>query len=296
MGGHFDLIRTVLHDPLGFLSRVMSGFRRNQGLFLAGAVAYFTLLSIVPLGILMLVVLSHLMDQARVIQMSSTYLELIVPGQSRYLIHEVELFLGHRRVIGVVGLAMLLMFSSMAFTALENAMSVIFHHRVAIKRRHFLVSAIIPYIYILFLGLGLVVVSLISGALETLGQGSVELLGSTWSLAGVTGVVIYLIGVAGEILLLTSLYLVMPVGRLALSHALVGGVAAGVLWEVTRHVLVWYFSTLSVVNVIYGSMATAIVILITFEVASVIVLLGAQIIAEYERGPPEQDAHEALRT
>jgi hypothetical protein len=28
---------------------------------------------------------------------------------------------------------------------LENAMSVIFFHRVAIRRRHFLVSAIMPY-------------------------------------------------------------------------------------------------------------------------------------------------------
>jgi hypothetical protein len=31
------------------------------------------------------------------------------------------------------------------------------------------------------------------------------------------------------------------------------------LWEATRHILLWYFSTLSVVGVVYGSLATTIV-------------------------------------
>ena len=87
----------------------------------------------------------------------------------------------------------------------------------------------------------------------------------------------------GEVLLLTSIYLVMPVGRLAWSHALVGGIVATLLWEGTRRVLVWYFSTLSFVSVIYGSLATTIIILLSFEFAAIILLLGAQVIAEYER-------------
>jgi len=47
--------------------------------------------------------------------------------------------------------------------------------------------------------------------------------------------------------------------------------------------MVWYFSTLSMVNVIYGSLTTAIVALIFLEVGAIILLFGAQIIAEYER-------------
>ncbi|MBE9564474.1 MAG: ribonuclease R, partial [Proteobacteria bacterium] len=35
--------------------------------------------------------------------------------------------------------------------------------------------------------------------------------------------------------------------------------------------------------VIYGAFATAIIILLTLEAAAIIVLLGAQVIAEYER-------------
>jgi len=95
---------------------------------------------------------------------------------------------------------------------------------------------------------------------------------------------LYLTGVAGLILMLTSIYLVIPPrGRISPRHALVGGVAVGLLWEATRHVLLWYFSTLSVVGVVYGSLATTIVGLLSLEIASIMLLLGAQVIAEYER-------------
>ena len=170
-------------------------------------------------------------------------------------------------------------------------MSVIFFHRVAIRRRHFLISALLPYCYILCLGLGLLLVTLVSGSLQALGKERVEFLGRTWSLGGISGVLLYLLGVGGEILLLTSVYMVMPVGRLSLRHALIGGVTAGLLWELTRHVLVWYFATLSQVSVVYGSLTTAIVVLLSLEIAATVLLLGAQVISEYERlGKGNQDA------
>jgi YihY family inner membrane protein len=86
----------------------------------------------------------------------------------------------------------------------------------------------------------------------------------------------------GEVLMLTSLYLVMPVGRITFRHALIGGIAATILWEITRRVLVWYYSVLSLVNLIYGSFATAVVALLSIEAAALILLLGAQVIAELE--------------
>jgi YihY family inner membrane protein len=187
-------------------------------------------------------------------------------------------------------------FSSLAFTALENAMSVIFFHRVAIHRRHFLVSAVIPYCFISLLALGLLVVGVVSAGLHTLDERTITILNRTGTLGVNYGAVIYVLGVTGEILLLTSLYLVMPVGRLALRHALIGGLTATLLWEITRHLLIWYFSTLSVVNVIYGSFTAVIIILVSLEIAAIILLLGAQVIAEYERIGTEHKGYQGLQT
>jgi uncharacterized BrkB/YihY/UPF0761 family membrane protein len=77
----------------------------------------------------------------------------------------------------------------------------------------------------------------------------------------------------------------MPYGRVPIRHALIGGVTAALLWELVRAVLVWWFTSLSMVSVIYGTFATVIVVLLSMEVAAIILLLGAQVIAEYERVP-----------
>src|SRR3954452_1079749 len=50
----------VLQRPGAFALAVLKGFRANQGVLLAGAVAYYTLLSLVPLLILVFMALSHL--------------------------------------------------------------------------------------------------------------------------------------------------------------------------------------------------------------------------------------------
>jgi YihY family inner membrane protein len=288
----------VLGHPGAFALRVLKGFRANQGLLLAGAVAYYALLSIVPLLILVAIALSHVIDQTALLEAIGRYVGWLAPGQSRFVVGELANFLAHREVVGWLLLATMLFFSSLAFTVLENAMSVVFLHRVAIRRRHFLVSAVLPYCCILSLGVGLLLVTLVSGSFAALGEKSVEFLGYSWSLSGFSGVLLYLLGLAGEIFLLTSVYLVMPVGRLSLRHALIGGVTAALLWEITRHVLLWYFSTLSQVGVVYGSLTTAIVVLLSLEIAATLLLLGAQVISEYERiGTAAQDAPaQPLRT
>ena len=273
----------VLRHPAAFAWDTLKAFRANQGLLLAGAVAYYALLSIVPLLILIVIALSHVVDQGELLQTLQRYLEWLVPGQSRAVVHELASFLDNRDVMGGVLLVTMLFFSSLAFTVLESAMSVIFVHRATVRRRHFLVSAVLPYLYILSLGIGMLLVTLVAGSLQAIGQQHVELFGRTWALSGVSGALLYLLGLSGEILVLTSVYLVMPIGRLRLSHALIGGVTAALLWEITRHALVWYFATLSQVSVVYGSLTTAIVVLLSLEIAATLLLLGAQVIAEYER-------------
>jgi len=273
----------VLKHPGAFAIRVLRAFRANQGYLLAGAVAYNTLLSILPLLILILIVMANFVEETALLTTLGRYLELVVPGESDVIMGELAVFLQHRHVIGWVLVATLLFFSSLAFTVLENAMSVIFYHRVKIRRRHFLISALIPFFCILFLGIGALIVTFVAGALQAMGQESIEFLGRTRSLVGVSGFLLYLLGVTGEIIVLTSIYMVMPVGRPSWRHALIGGVIAGLLWELTRHLLVWYFSTLSQIRIVYGSLTTAIVVLLSLEIAAMVLLLGAQVIAEYER-------------
>lgn len=277
----------VMGRLFSFLLRVLRGFRRNQGLLLSGAVAYYTLLSIVPLSILALIVLTHFIEEQQLIHTLSTYLEMVIPGYAATLTEQVRVFLEHREVVSIIGFLGMLFFSSLAFSMLENAMSVIFFQRVRIQRRNFLVSAIIPYVYIFVMGLGIVLVSFIVGAIETLESRHLTIFGWSLNVGGATGVALYILGIVGEVLMLTSVYLVMPVVRVRFRHALIGGVTATVLWEITRRVLIWYYAAVSMINVIYGSIAITVVALLSIDVVALTLLLGAQVIAELERKPDE---------
>lgn len=274
----------VLRNPVAFARKVVKGFQANQGLLLAGAVAYYALLSIVPLLILMVIALSQVIDQNLLMTTLDTALEYVVPGEGRAVVVELQAFLDHREVIGWVLLVTMLFFSSLGFKVLESAISVIFLHRIEKRKRHFLVSLLLlPFGYIFFVGTVLFVGTFVIVDLMAMGGEHIVIFGHSWSLGGFSHWLIYVAGVFGEILLISAIYYFMPVGRLTAHHAMIGGVTAGLLWEIIRHALGWYFGTLSQVSVVYGSLTTAIIVMLSMEVAATLLLLGAQVIAEYER-------------
>jgi membrane protein len=284
--------QTVTTQPRSFALQVLRAFHKNQGLLLSGALAYYILLSVIPLFTFLLLMLSHVVDQSSLIATLSRYIDLIIPADSTAVLEQVRNVLEHRELASWIVLGSMLFFSSLAFGVLESAMSIIFVHRVRHKPRPLIVSLLLPYVYILLLAVGFLVMTVIASLLQTMSEDQLLVLGRGWSLDKVSVVLLYLIGLIGLILVLTSIYLVMPPsGRVRPRHALVGGIAVGILWEATRHILVWYFSTLSLVGVVYGSLATTIVGLLSLEMASIILLLGAQAIAEYER--LQEDAGEA---
>src|SRR3979490_2705930 len=92
--------RKILRHPAAFTLQTLKAFKANQGLLLAGAVAYYALLSIVPLLILIVIALSNVIDPAELLDTLGRYLEWLVPGQSKPIINELAHFLEHREVLG----------------------------------------------------------------------------------------------------------------------------------------------------------------------------------------------------
>lgn len=290
-GADIKKVATRMDRAMRFMRRVLRDFRRNQGLLLAGAIAYYTFLSVVPMALLAVIVLSHVLQEQQLSQVLSVYMDMIIPGYAGVLTEQMKPFFEHRVVVGVVGFIAMLFFSSIAFSMLENAMTLIFFHRFKkrTKRRHLLVSAIIPYLYMLLIALGVIAVSGAIGSIETFVYRQFVNFGWDFSLEGITGVLLYLTGLAGEFLILSSIYLVMPAVRVSLHYALIGGLTATVLWELTRRTLVWYYQAISMVNLIYGQIAIVVGALLCFEVAAIIILLGAQVIAELQAGSDGDD-------
>ncbi len=275
--------RKILRHPARFAVRTIKAFNRNQGLLLAGAVAYYSLLSILPLLILSVIVLSRFVSEDQLVATIGHYLEWLVPSQSNAVLVDVSGFLKNRLATGSILLVAMIFFSSLAFSVAEKAMAVIFPHRNAQQKRHPLVSAALPFVFAAFLCIGLLGVTIASVVIENLARESINIFGYAWSLRGVSRTLLYLLGFSMEVLIVTALYVVLPVGPMRLHHALIGGFVSAVLWEITRHLLFWYFSTVSMASVVYGSLTTAVVALFSLEIGATLLLFGAQVISEYEQ-------------
>jgi YihY family inner membrane protein len=287
---------------LRFATRVLRDFfLRNHGLLLTGAVAYNMMLSLIPLSAVLVVVFSHYSDQRLLMETLTAEVSLIAPGFVPTLNEVLGGFLRNRQVVGWIGLLVLLFFSSMAFRVLEDSIAIIFHRPLPTLKRKFWVSALMPYLFILIVAGGLILVTSANAIIDASSQRSHPIPGVDAMIRNHLGLIVYLTGFLGLVLLFTLFYKIMPVARVSFRRALSGGVTAAILWEITRHLLVAYYTKVSIVNVIYGSMATIIIVLLTMEAVALILLLGAQVIADLQRNAnagipwyedPEDSNHE----
>jgi YihY family inner membrane protein len=266
-----------------FARCVVRNFRRNNGLLLAGAVGYNTLLSIVPLMALVLVVLSAVVDEAVLVEVVRKETDTVFPGSGHAVRAALQSFLEKREVIGTVGFVGMLFFSTIAFRILEDAIATVFHRDRPVHDRHWLRSIILPFGYVASVGLGVLVLTLVMFAFDALPDEGVRVLGWNVYRAQLAAPFVKLLAFGGLVVLLSSFYRLMPGIDVGLKRAFIGGAVAATLWEGVRSILMWYFANLSLVHVIYGSLATVVVVLVGLEIAAIILLLGAEILAELER-------------
>jgi YihY family inner membrane protein len=267
-----------------FVVRVLGAFLRNRGVLLAGGVGYNALLSLVPFLTLTLATLTFFFDEAQILGPLGRELRALVPQHADTLLQTARDFLQNQAAASAVSIAALLFFSSIAFRMLEEAVDGIFHTPGRVVRRRFWVSALLPYLFLLILTIALFFMTLLTSSLDALGDRSFRVFGAEIDLAAGVRVLLRLAGFLGMVFLFVGIYRVLPVVRISTRRALVGGLCAATLWRLVGMLMAWYFTNLSMVNLIYGSLATVIVLLLFLEAAFVILLLGAQVIAELEAG------------
>jgi YihY family inner membrane protein len=262
----------------------LCNFLKNRGILLAGGVGYNVLLSIVPLFALLVVLLAQVVDEQHLLNVLALQARHLTPANAEVLLEAVRGILDSRDVIGIFGFPIMLLFSSFAFRMLEDALAIIFHapETPHIKRSAW-VSVMLPYAFMLVLGAGLMALTLVVTLASSLNTMVLAIFERELPLAQFSEPVLNLISFVGVFLLFSAIYKILPVVRIALRRAVVGGFVAALLWEGVRLLLVYYFTHLSLVNAVYGSLATLVIVLLSLEIGAIILLLGAQVIAELER-------------
>ncbi len=257
-----------------FASRVLRDFFfRNHGLVLTAAVAFNMMLSLIPLSVVLVVISSLFFEPTYVLERVTWEISLFAPGFESTLREVLVGFLSKRSVIGWVGFGSLVISSTVAFRVLDDAIAIVFSRQLRNSKRKFWISALMPYFFVLIVAAGLIFITAVNAFLDAQG----------FKAGPIFTPFVYLFGLGGLVLLFSLFYKIMPMTKVSFKLAVWGGVTATLLWEIVRHILVAYYTKFSSVNLLFGSMATIIIVLLTLQAIAFILLLGAQVIADLQR-------------
>jgi membrane protein len=267
--GHDDLRRCKL--PLVRVRKraLLSKFFADRGTHLAAMVAYFALLSFVPLVFLALSLLG-LADRADASDFLVKELGRAFPGSSVKsiisLVHRVQ---DNAATLGIVGGVFLLWSSLSLFSALESALNIVYGrpNRSFLKGKGVAAGVMTGSIVTLFL-------SLVVGAfgVEVLKRYTPGFVGN--------GIVAYVVSIAVSLLgvfaFLLTIYHVLPNADVGWRDALPGAMLAAILLEASFQVLP-VFVRLAGVNVTLRVLGGPVILLLWLYVMSNMIVFGAEL-------------------
>jgi membrane protein len=248
--------------------RVLSKFFADRGTHLAAMIAYFALLSFVPLLFLALALLGlvHQADEGSffVRELSKTFPSATVTS----LLRAVRAIQANATALGIVGGAFLLWSSLSLFSVLESAFNIVYGR----PNRGFLHGKALATMMMV----GSLVFLFVSLVIGSVGQ---EILKRYLGLSGnvtTARVIAILVSALGLFVFLTSAYYVLTNADLTLREVLPGAITAAVILEATFQLLPVYVD-ISKHNPVLQTLSGPAVLLVWLYVMANVIVLGAEV-------------------
>jgi membrane protein len=251
------------------------GFIEHEALQYAGSMAYFAILSVFQLMVLGVVVGSFFLGQGTSRDFVLEQVRLNTPINADTIGNVIDSIIDARGGIGLIGLLFLAWSALGFFSALSRGIS-----------RAFVSTETRPFLQDKLLGLGLMaltgvlaLLSVVVGVITGIVQDA-----ATDLVTRVPGgqVVLSLIGLLVPLLLvflaLLVLYRVTPNRHLTLAMVWPGALVGAILWTILRVGFTYYATHIAKYDTAFGPISTGISLLVFLYFASVVLLLGAEIV------------------
>jgi membrane protein len=255
---------------LGFFLALAQRLREDRGFETAGSLTFISLLALVPLIAVALALATpfpafeHAMDTLG--RFASAQL---LPAGSAMVTKQIGAFAERAGELTSVGLAFIVVTALMLMLTVDEALNRIFR----VHRRRHLARRLFVYAAVLTLGPALIGVSLY--LTSTLVVNSLGLLDLDEYRRAVVSLLAFVFTCAA----LTLVYMVVPYRHVALRHAAVGGIVAGVIFELAKRGFGLYVAHFPTYTMIYGAFAIIPLFLLWLYVSWVVVLFGATLTA-----------------
>ncbi len=257
----------------------VTSFFRDECQYLAASIAYFLIVSLVPLSLLMVAMFGYVLGgNQELYQFLLSKLTNFFPTVTAGITDEIANLITYRG-ISVITFIIYGFLALQLFYSVEHAMDVIFK---VPKKRHFLLS-LFWTIFIVTLVIFFWLISFTVSSVASLFTGHpVNIFGIEVTYkAG-----IFLRYVAPFVLLLltfTTVYKIVPHVRVHTKYAFAGALLTTVLWELAKHLFTWMVKHVAYIGTIYGSLTTFILFLLWMYYLSCIFLLGGEFVNSLSR-------------
>lgn len=255
-----------------FFRFVQRRFREDRCFQFAASLTYTTLLALVPIITIALTVLSALpVFTELTTQLKVFILSNFVPTSAGKIISVyMRQFSEQAAHLTALGIALLGVTAFMLMLTIDHAFNVIWR----VRRQRSLLHRFLIYWAALTLG------PLLIGASLSLTSYLVSLsLGLVKGVPLIGMITLKMVPIALTIVAFALLYLIVPSRSVSRRHALIGGVAAGLAFELMKKVFTFYVSHFPTYTLVYGAFAIIPIFLLWIYLSWLVVLSGAVIAA-----------------
>ena len=254
---------------------------------LAAAVAFYALLSLIPVLFLLIAIFGYVVgsSQESVRAVLASFREFI-PHLSDDITRNLESVVGNRGRISWLGLASLVIAAGLVFQATEFALDRVF---AVDQRRSFFRSRMLSMALVVAMGIVLLFsfyVGVIFHALRAdpnllpIGHGLIVALARGLRLQYLTSVALVLASFSAALR-------IFPHASVGWREAFIGGAVGTALWELARRFFLWYLANLAQFSVVYGSLGALVAVMVWIYMSVTIFLFAAECVVVLQRARPE---------
>lgn len=263
----------IIKLPKAFISG-LKDFYKDEGIFLSSSLAFFSILSIIPLSMFVVNVLVNILQEERVIKFVYSKLITFFPAIELHMIKELRKILASKEVSSV-SLILYGVFSLQLFTAIEFSLNKIFKSP---KKRHFIMSLLMSFFIILLITLTVAAsfaLTYLIRFLHPVGFSELNIMLGFFLKYIFPFVLMFVIA--------TLLYKILPSKKIKLGSILTGAAVTTVLIEIAKHVFAFYVVRIVKISALYGSVSTFLALLMWLFYGWAVFLYGAELIKNIEK-------------
>ena len=258
-----------------FLIRVFLEFGADDGSTMAAGISYYVFLAAFPLILALIGLFGFFLPSASLQEQLFAFFRNNIPGAVDVLQNNIEQVINLRGTLGIVGIIGLLWSGSGAMGAISHAIN---RSWDIDKELQFYLN--IPRNIGLTIGIGILFFLSLGSSIifNFVPVQDIPIIGATLLQIGIRIISFFL---AWAVFLI--LFKIVPNTRTYWRHIWFGALVTAALFEVGRTLAFFYLNHFSNYQMVYGSIASVILLLVWIYYSAIIFIIGAELTSEYGR-------------